>query len=99
MPNKTNNIKYILSDISRGITHLRRKGSQQEESLPYSSSVNIYPCDFCGKIFSCHSWFQRHVKIHTGQKDWVCQHCDKAFIRKDHLKVHVWSKHTEKMQL
>ena len=51
------------------------------------SIVKLHMCGFCGKTFSPHSWPERHISIHTGQKDWVCQHCDKAFNRKDNFRT------------
>jgi len=30
----------------------------------------------------------RHVKTHTGDKRFICQHCDKGFTRSDHLAKH-----------
>ena len=52
-----------------------------------------YSCGLCGKIFKDKYKLGRHQKTHTGVKDEVCPYCQKAFNRKDHMKVHIWNKH------
>jgi hypothetical protein len=40
-----------------------------------------------GKVFSS-SYFQRHVKLHNGEKAYACKRCGKAFTRSDCLRQH-----------
>ena len=51
----------------------------------------VLTCDYCQKEFSCPSNLKRHVKIHTGQKDYHCQLCDYSFTEKEHLNRHIRS--------
>ena len=55
---------------------------------------SIHRCSHCGRIFSSKALLQRHYKVHTGLKDFVCQICNLAFNRKDNLKRHVIGVHT-----
>lgn len=48
-----------------------------------------YPCHLCSKVFIEISHFQRHMRIHTGEKPYSCSMCQKQFSRKDHLKLHL----------
>ena len=57
-----------------------------------------YTCAQCGKIFKNKYKLERHHKVHKGVKDEICLHCQKAFTRRDHLKVHVWNKHGLQMK-
>merc|ERR1712129_685073 len=47
----------------------------------------------CGKQFSTNEKLARHALVHTGIKPFECQHCQKAFSRKDKLKEHIKNKH------
>jgi len=42
-------------------------------------------CEVCGLQTES---LNRHMLIHTGDKPHACEHCGKAFRRKEHLKVH-----------
>ena len=57
----------------------------------------VFPCDVCGKIFANQCKIDRHMLVHTGVKNFTCSICQKAFNRKDNLKVHIYNKHTSNM--
>ena len=47
-----------------------------------------YRCRFCEKPFSWFSHWQAHERIHTGERPFKCNTCQKAFTRSDGLKCH-----------
>ena len=51
--------------------------------------VRALSCTICGKVFPSPSHVARHMKIHTGQKDFQCKICGKYFRLKHHLKSHI----------
>ncbi|XP_043202791.1 zinc finger protein 236-like [Amphibalanus amphitrite] len=50
-------------------------------------------CKLCEKTFAKPGLLTRHMLIHTGERPFKCEQCDRAFNQKNALKVHIESKH------
>ncbi|EJU06113.1 hypothetical protein DACRYDRAFT_19409 [Dacryopinax primogenitus] len=65
-----------------------------------SSNRRAYPCPSCPKIFNSAGHLNRHLKIHTGEREHVCpwRGCDKRCGRFDnlvqHFRVHLRNRST-----
>ncbi|XP_031631979.1 zinc finger protein 182-like, partial [Contarinia nasturtii] len=58
---------------------------------------NVYECYICGKFVGSHKKnLEQHMRVHTGNRPFHCQHCSKQFTQKSHLNVHMKS-HTKKL--
>lgn len=55
----------------------------------------VFTCNVCFRTFTSRSNLDRHARLHTGHKPYVCTKCGKAFSRKDHLTNHA-AKHAFK---
>lgn len=49
----------------------------------------MFKCKVCGKGFKHRRSLNRHVKLHSGEKNFHCPYCATAFARSDHLKAHI----------
>lgn len=45
-------------------------------------------CKFCGKCFTLRQSLKRHVRIHVGEKPYLCVECGKRFKKRNHLIGH-----------
>jgi len=53
-------------------------------------------CPVCGLLINSKRFnFKQHLKIHTGEKPFVCQVCSRAFRQKAHMVKHVTTHRTE----
>ena len=64
----------------------RAKASGPKQPPPASG---VKRCPTCGKAFMKQSQLERHVRIHTGEKAFVCEVCRKAFNQKTTLQTHM----------
>ncbi|EHH19794.1 zinc finger protein PLAGL2 [Chlorocebus sabaeus] len=56
-----------------------------------------HPCDHCDRRFYTRKDVRRHLVVHTGRKDFLCQYCAQRFGRKDHLTRHVKKSHSQEL--
>ncbi|GJQ88317.1 hypothetical protein Trydic_g3796 [Trypoxylus dichotomus] len=76
-------LKSVLpSAYSRNVHVLIRAGR--------SAGERPFPCswDGCGKRFARSDELARHLRTHTGEKNFACPVCNKKFMRSDHLSKH-----------
>ncbi|XP_075062807.1 zinc finger protein 653 isoform X2 [Mixophyes fleayi] len=50
--------------------------------------TKVCPEAGCGKRFYLSNHLRRHMIIHTGIREFICETCGKSFKRKSHLEVH-----------
>ena len=63
-------------------------GSSKIQEDQLASQNQQHECGQCGKLFCSIFHLGRHVKIHSGEKAFLCSQCEQSFHRKDHLKTH-----------
>ncbi|XP_059837195.1 zinc finger protein PLAG1-like [Hypanus sabinus] len=54
-------------------------------------------CDHCDRSFYTRKDVRRHMVVHTGRKDFLCQYCAQRFGRKDHLTRHMKKSHSQEL--
>ncbi|CAH1974885.1 unnamed protein product [Acanthoscelides obtectus] len=52
-----------------------------------------FTCDYCDRKFFTKKDVRRHLVVHTGMRDFLCQFCPQRFGRKDHLVRHIKKSH------
>ena len=67
---------------------MRRSRKSSLRGYTLSQSVRNKECKMCGKIFSSAANLERHMRIHTGERQFVCEICEKTFNQQPHLQRH-----------
>lgn len=52
-----------------------------------------YECDVCNKKYCVESEMLIHKKYHSAIKPHICEFCDKAFLKKDKMNLHIQQQH------
>ena len=63
------------------------------------SKEKKHKCEHCERRFYTRKDVRRHMVVHTGRKDFLCQTCGQRFGRKDHLVRHTRKSHDSNDQL
>lgn len=72
------------------LEHLRAHAGKSATS---TSKEKRHQCEHCERRFYTRKDVRRHLVVHTGRKDFLCQYCAQRFGRKDHLTRHVKKSH------
>ena len=65
----------------------------QYTHLPKSDRPKPFPCLLCPLKFATERVLKRHQLVHTKVRDAKCEFCDKAYLQKSVLKLHLMSVH------
>ena len=65
--------------------------------VDHESKQRKFQCIYCGNKFIRFTHLQRHLRIHTGAKPYVCPICRKPFSRSDYMSAHILRYHKEKV--
>lgn len=86
-----NERKHACSQCEKSF---KEKGSlKKHQRTKHLKELFHNPCPYCGKMIST-STMARHKLIHTGEKPFKCDQCDKAFRSNPEVKKHKLMCHT-----
>ena len=54
----------------------------------------MWRCRFCGKFSIQKNDFRKHLRIHFGDKPFICPHCDYRTTQKGNLNLHISRRHS-----
>lgn len=80
---------HDYDDLKHGAAVIRRaKSATVMEVGPYPQKSHSCPIPSCGRLFKRLEHLKRHVRTHTQERPYICNHCNKAFSRSDNLAQH-----------
>lgn len=82
----------VTSKIRKSLPLQKTKGTKVE-SVPQGTIRQItgYECRVCQRVFQSKYLVRRHEQIHTNERPYVCNICEKRFLYSWHLKTHMLS--------
>eukprot|EP01084_Bolivina_argentea_P190463 327291_1 len=82
-----NNIETSLNKTQQ----IDKRNSRLKSHIMYAGK---YKCKFCKKTYISPSTLKIHERIHTKERPFKCNACDKSFRTRGHLKNHINQIHT-----
>jgi transcription factor STE12 len=78
----------VNGEVKRPTVIRRAKSATVMEVGPYPQKSHSCPIPSCGRLFKRLEHLKRHVRTHTQERPYICNHCNKAFSRSDNLAQH-----------
>lgn len=68
--------------------HLAKVHPEMKEDIYKRTTIKLYQCDICQKMYHDSEDLRNHVNNHKGIKPYKCQFCEKGFSNSSNLKYH-----------
>ncbi|XP_060075148.1 uncharacterized protein LOC132554841 [Ylistrum balloti] len=98
-------LKHVHSDARNYVCQICQKSYKTNSSLREHRKQHHegreswrHHCDYCSKIFNKRSQLIYHMKVHTGDKPFPCDHCGLTFSQKGNLYKHLQTVHIRKVE-
>ncbi|XP_053667564.1 zinc finger protein ZFP2-like [Anopheles marshallii] len=72
----------------RKVPDKRNKPNNIKASSKAAEKLAQYGCEICGRKFTAKKNYTRHLMIHTGEKPYKCDRCDRSYRQSGELKKH-----------
>ncbi|GFS81802.1 hypothetical protein NPIL_199991 [Nephila pilipes] len=90
-------MKFLVYVITKTLFNLEDRGVTSGTGQNYStklikqnnSNLKMYYCCYCSYATYVRSNVIHHLRIHTGERPFVCKICQKNFVQKHHLQRHM----------
>ncbi|KAM7292519.1 gastrula zinc finger protein XlCGF26.1-like [Ixodes scapularis] len=79
----------LLSKSGRQVVlSLRQQQLSMYQGHFKSTHGHRFQCTYCSYSTNYQTNLNNHVRVHTGERPFVCKYCNRTFSRNEHLKKH-----------
>ena len=86
-PTKLARSKYKRVTVKTAKGSKADAGGKVKVKKPKRDPDEPNQCEYCNKEFSCHRKLAIHIRIHTGERPYLCRFCSRGFIDPKGLQV------------
>ncbi|XP_046382768.1 zinc finger protein 569-like [Ischnura elegans] len=79
---------YLCDQCGKGFKHVSNLNAHKRTHSDDPMANKAHQCPICSKAFRCQFLVREHMRLHTGDKPFVCEHCGKSFYKKQQLRQH-----------
>lgn len=65
----------------------------RSDLIKHEDKLKCYNCTYCGRKLRSSDALKKHIRIHTGDRPYTCNMCEKTFTQSSGMYAHLRRRH------